>query len=183
MPDSDEKHGDCNNCTHLYIVIFVLSFFLVLVIILFASTISADPIFIQQLSNEKYRDSVQVALSLGRLDVIVILLMLLTIGVGALAIYGYNEIKNQAIRVAKRTSKEVAKYSIKEEARLIASKEAKAVYRNLIRTAMPTADIDELVKSIGKETEEISIADISSNNFKVPQDIELLYMDKDDGDE
>lgn len=48
---------------------------------------------------------------------------------------------------------------------------------------MPNEDIDELIRNIDKETENLSPTEISQDQFKTPGDIEPLYMDKDDGNE
>lgn len=183
MPDSDDRHKYCSNCAHLHGAIIILALFLVLAIILLLSIINVDPLFVAQLKQEDYKDSIKTALALGRLDAIVIMLTLFTIVIGALAIYGYKEIKEKAIRVARKTSKEEAKRAIKEEARIIASREARSVYRNLIRSLMPNEDIDELIRNIDKETKNLSLAEISQDQFKTLGDIEPLYMDKDDGNE
>lgn len=119
MPDSDDIHKYCSNCAHLHGAILILALFLILTIILLLSITNVDPLFVEQLKQEDYKDSIKTALALGRLDTIVIMLTLFTIVIGALAIYGYKEIKEKAIRVARKTSKEEAKRAIKKRPELL----------------------------------------------------------------
>ena len=59
-------------------------------------------------NDENYRDALQAAMSLGRLDGVSILLSIIGIMLGLLAIFGFGYIRHRSEKVAEKTAKETA---------------------------------------------------------------------------
>jgi len=169
----------------LYLIIIL---FLLLGIVFCLAIIFSDPRLWNLMIDEQYRDSIHVALSLGRLDSITTLLAIVTIILSVFAAIGFNYIKVRSEQIASEASKETVEEVTalaKEEARKIVleeikfiSEEIRANYRDLLRTIGEFHGIDALIEGVTGKPFEIGNKEITDDKFRSdPVNIKALNSD------
>ena len=115
----------------------------VLLTFVFAVAVYVYPVIVEAtllrdyVHSQDFRDSVKVALELGRLDLISILLAVIAVVITLLSFVGFGYVSRRADEVAKKTANEVAKKTANEVAKETANKIAKEAANE---------KLDELVK-------------------------------------
>lgn len=136
--------------------------------------IFSDPRLWELMINDAYRDSIHVALSLGRLDAITTLLAIITIILSLIAAVGFNHVRVRSEQISRDTAIEVATSLAKEEARKIVLEEIRSIseeirsnYRDLLRTIGEFHGIEALIEGVTEKPFEIGNKEIADDKFKV----------------
>ncbi len=157
----------------LYLITILL---LLLGLVFCLAIIFSDPRLWNLMIDEQYRDSIHVALSLGRLDSITTLLAIITIILSVFAAIGFNYVKVRSEQIASEASRETinevttlakneARKIVLEEIKFI-SEEIRTNYRDLLRTIGEFHGIDALIEGITEKRFEIGNKEIADDKFK-----------------